>query len=204
MRTPIQLRLTLTTLAVLLLGMGIAALLAWLAVEQLFLATQSETLLVQAQLTASALKGAPLPTTPSEPYTQTSNVQPGIHTRLLGEQGAVVVNLPLTANDAPVQVPVAENAASISPTDLLQRPEIHSALQGNPATFVRRVASANNRRVLYAAAPVYSEKNNIIGIAYLATPLPPTNLPSNPRRLIACFRATSKCSSSWLTAIRSA
>ena len=100
MRTPIQLRLTLTTLAVLLLGMGLAAVLAWLTVEQLFLATQSETLLAQAQLTASALQGAPLPTTPSEPYTQTSNVQPGIHTRLLGEQGAVIVNLPLTEHDA--------------------------------------------------------------------------------------------------------
>ncbi len=179
MRIPIQLRLTLTTLAVLLLGMSIAALLAWLTVEQLFLATQGETLLVQAQLTASTLKGAPLATIPSEPYTQTSNVQPGIHTRLLGEQGAVIVNLPLTEHDAPVKVPVAENAASISPDELLQRPEIHSALQGTPATFVRRVASANNRRVLYAAAPVYSDNNNIIGIAYLATPLPPTNLPPN-------------------------
>jgi signal transduction histidine kinase len=179
MRTPIQLRLTLTTLAVLLLGMAIAAFLAWLAVEQLFLASQSETLLVQAQLTASTLRGAPLPTVPSEPYLQSSNVQPGIHTRLLGEQGAVLVNLPLSADDAPVQVPVAENAASISPDDLLHRPEIHSALQGTPATFVRRVASANNRRVLYAAAPVYAEENNIIGIVYLATPLPPANLPSN-------------------------
>lgn len=179
MRTPIQLRLTLTTLTVLLLGMVMAALLAWLAVEQLFIATQSETLLVQAQLTASALQGAPLPTGPSEPYLQTSNVQPGIHTRLLGDQGAVVVNLPLNVNDAPVQVPLAENAASISTDDLLQRPEIRSALQGTPATSIRRVASANNRRVLYAAAPVFAEEDNIIGIVYLATPLPPTNLPSN-------------------------
>jgi len=73
MRTPIQLRLFMTTLTVLLFGMGLAALLAWLAVEQLFLATQSETLLVQAQLTASALQGAPLPTVPGEPYLQTSN-----------------------------------------------------------------------------------------------------------------------------------
>jgi signal transduction histidine kinase len=179
MRTPIQLRLSMTTLAVLLLGMGIAALLAWLAVEQLFLATQSENLLVQAQLTASALQGAQLPTASGDPYLQTSNVQPGIHARLLGEQGAVVVNLPLTAADAPVQVPLAENAASISPHDLLQRPEIQTALQGTPATAVRRVASANNRRVLYAAAPVFAEGNNIIGIVYLATPLPPAILPSN-------------------------
>ena len=179
MRTPIQLRLSLTTLTVLLLGMGMSAVLTWLAVEQLFLANQSETLLAQAQLTASALQGAPLPTAPIEPYLQTSNVQPGIHTRLLGEQGAVLVSLPLTSDDVPVQVPLAENAVSISPDDLLQRPEIRSALQGTPATVVRRVASANNRRVLYAAAPFFSEENSIIGIVYLATPLPPAYLPSN-------------------------
>ena len=179
MRTPIQLRLFLTTLAVLLLGMGLAAVLSWLAVEQLFLATQRENLLAQAQLTASALQGAPLPTTPGEPYMQTYNVMPGIHTRLLGEQGAVVVNLPLAADGVPIQVPQAENAASISPDDLLQRPEIQSSLQGTPAAVVRRVPSADNRRVLYAAAPVFAEDSNIVGIVYLATPLPPTRLPSS-------------------------
>ncbi|MCJ7625473.1 MAG: ATP-binding protein [Anaerolineaceae bacterium] len=179
MRTPIQLRLFLTTLAVLLLGMVMAAVLTWLTVEQLFLATQSENLLAQAHLTASALQGGPRPTTPSEPYLQTSNVLPGIHTRLLGEQGAVIVNLPLTADDVPVQVPLAENAASISLNDLLQRSEIQSALQGTPDTAVRKVASANNRHVLYATAPVFSEDNNIIGIVYLATPLPPARLPSS-------------------------
>jgi signal transduction histidine kinase len=179
MRTPIQLRLFLTTLAVLLFGMGMAAALAWLAVEQLFLATQSENLLAQAQLTASTMAGIPLPTIPIEPYSQTSNVQPGIHTRLLGEQGAVVVNLPLAADDTPVQVPPAENVASISPDTLLQRSEIQSALQGIPDTAVRRVASADNRRVLYAAAPIFADDGNIIGIVYLATPLPPARLPSN-------------------------
>ncbi len=179
MHTPIRRRLSLTTLAVLLLGMGLAAVLAWLAVEQLFLTSQSENLLAQAQLTASALEDAPLPTTSFEPYSQTSNVLPGIHTRLLGEQGAVVVSLPITADDVPVQVPLAENAGSISPDNLLQRPEIQSALQGTPATAVRRVASANNRRVLYAAAPIFAQGTNIIGIVYLATPLPPAGLPSN-------------------------
>ena len=44
MHTPIQLRLSLTTLAVLLLGMGLAAVLSWLAVEQLYLNTQQENL----------------------------------------------------------------------------------------------------------------------------------------------------------------
>ena len=179
MRTPIQFRLSMTTLTVLLLGMGLAAALTWLAVERLFLATQRENLLAQAQLTASALGGAPLPSDPIEPYLQTSNVQPGIHTRLLGEQGAVVVNLPLTAEDVSVQVPLAENAGSVSPDNLLRRPEIQSALQGTPASAVRRVTSANNRRVLYAAAPVFAEDGSTIGIVYLATPLPPAGLPSN-------------------------
>jgi two-component system sensor histidine kinase BaeS len=177
MRTPIQLRLSLTTLAVLLLGMGLAAALGWLAVEQLYLDTQRENLLAQAELTASALQGSPLPNTPIEPYSQTSNVQPGLHTRLLGEQGAVLVNLPVITDDAPVQVPPAENVASIPTVDLLQRPEIQSALGGTPATAIRRVASAENRRVLYAAAPVYSDNGMINGLVYLATPLPPARLP---------------------------
>jgi methyl-accepting chemotaxis protein len=98
---------------------------------------------------------------------------------LLGEQGAVIVNLPVLADDTPVQVPLAENSASVSTVDLLQRPEIQSALGGTPATAVRRVASAENRRVLYAAAPVFSNDGNIDGIVYLATPLPPASLPTN-------------------------
>ena len=149
MRTSVQIRLSLTTLAVLLLGMGLAALLAWLAVEQLYLNTQKENLLAQAQLTASALQDTPLLTAPVEPYSQTSNALPGVHARLLGEQGAVVVALPMSAEDAPVQVPLAENAASVSTVDLLQRPEIQSALSGIPSqstqesllAFVRRSIS---------------------------------------------------------------
>ena len=168
-----------TTLTVLLIGMGLAAFLTWLTVEQLFLATQRENLVAQAQLTASALGGAPLPSAAAEPYLQTSNVQPGIHTRLLGEQGAVVVDLPLTAEGASVQVPLAENTGFVSPDELLGRPEIQSALQGNPTSAVRRVSSAQNRRVLYAAAPVFAEDGSAIGIVYLATPLPQAGLPSN-------------------------
>lgn len=179
MRTPIQLRLFLTTLTVLLLGMGLVAVLTWFAVEGLYLTTQRENLLAQAQLTAAAVQGYPLPITPIEPYSQTSNIEPGIHTRLLGEQGAVVVNLPLDSDGEPVQVPLAENAPSIPPDELRQRPEIQSALQGVPDTAVRRVASAGNRKVLYAAAPIYAVDATISGIVYLATPLPPASLPSN-------------------------
>jgi len=177
MRTTIQRRLSLTILAVLLTGMGLAAALVWLAVGRLYLDTQRENLLAQAQLTASALQGAPLPETPIEPYSQASNIQPGIHTRLLGEQGAVLLQLPITADNHTVQAPVAENTASVSTGELLQRPEIQSALGGTPATAVRKVPSAGNRRVLYAAAPVCAEDGEITGIVYLATPLPPASLP---------------------------
>ena len=64
MRTSLRTRLTLTTLAILLAGMGLAALLAWLAVERLYLETQRENLLAQARLTAAALQGQPLPWNP--------------------------------------------------------------------------------------------------------------------------------------------
>jgi signal transduction histidine kinase len=130
-------------------------------------------------LTASSLQGSSLPETSVEPYSQTSNVLPGIHTRLLGEQGGVLVNVPVTATDGPVQAPSAESTTTISTVDLLQRPEIKSALGGAPATAVRRVASAENRRVLYAAAPVYSYDGRVDSLVYLATPLPPASLPAN-------------------------
>jgi two-component system sensor histidine kinase BaeS len=177
MRTTIQRRLSLTILAVLLAGMGLATILVWLAVGKLYLDTQRENLLAQAQLTASALQGAPLPETPVEPYSQTSNVQPGIHTRLLGEQGAVLLRLPIAVDDLPMQAPLAENTASLSTGELLQRSEIQSALKGTPATAVRKVSSAGNRRVLYAAVPVFAEDGGIAGIVYLATPLPAASLP---------------------------
>ncbi|MFH2102640.1 MAG: ATP-binding protein [Chloroflexota bacterium] len=174
MHIPIRLRLSLDTLLVLLIGMGLAGMLAWLAVERLYLDTQRENLLVQARLTAAGLEGTSLPEDPSQPYLQTLNALPGVHTRLLGESGAVVVGLPLQPE---VAVPAAENSASVSAADLLQRLEIRSALQGTPATAVRRVASAGDRRVLYAAAPVYSAQGEVTGIVYLATPLPAGGLP---------------------------
>jgi two-component system sensor histidine kinase BaeS len=176
MSTPLRSRMTLITLTVLLLGIGLAAALSWLAVERLYLDTQRENLLAQARLTAAALEGQPLPANP-EPYNQTLNILPGVHTRLLGEQGAVVLDLPDAANSSSLPVPLAENSASVPTRSLLQRPEIDSALQGLPATAVRRVASANNRRVLYAAAPIYAIDGKISGVVYLATPLPAGGLP---------------------------
>jgi signal transduction histidine kinase len=171
----IRARLSLNYFLVLALGMTLAGALAWLAVEQLYIDTQKQNLLAQARLIATALQGSALPIAPAQPYSQTSNIAPGIHTRLLSEGGAVVVNLPLSGEFA--QVPAAEQYASVPTSELVQRPEIDSALKGTPATALRRVL--NNQRVLYAAAPVYTEAGSIAGIVYVATPLPAAGLPTN-------------------------
>jgi len=177
MSLPIRLRLSLSHLMVLLIGMGLAAGLAWLAVERLYIDTQRENLLAQALLTAAAMQGSSMPLEPAEPYLQTLNVSPGIHTRLLGDQGAVLIGLPLPPGETLVQAPLAENSGFVSPDELLQRPEIQQALAGEADTAVRRVASAGGQRVLYAASPVFAEGGEVAGIVYLATPLPATRLP---------------------------
>jgi signal transduction histidine kinase len=179
MRLSLQTRLSLSYLVVVLVGMTAIALLVWLAVEQLYITTQRENLLAQAHLTAAALDGQPLPETPAEPYAQAANVLPGIHTRLLSEQGVVVLAFPFSSDTGFLQAPPVENADFVSPEELRQRPEILQALQGEPATAVRRVAAVNNQRVLYAAAPVAGQGGGVTGIVYLAMPLPPAGLPTD-------------------------
>lgn len=170
----IRARLSLNTLIVLALGMILATALAWQAVAGLYINTQRDNLLAQAKLIATALQGQALPENP-QPYLQTSNIAPGIHTRLLTDGGAVVVGLPLA--DADVQMPLAEQNASIPTSELIQRPEIDSALKGNPATAIRKVFGS--QRVLYAAAPIYADDGQITSIVYIATSLPATGLPAN-------------------------
>ncbi len=171
----IRARLLLNYFIVLLLGMSLAGVLVWRAVSNLYISTQRENILAQAKLIAASLQDSTLPTQPIEPYSQTSNVLPGVHTRLIGESGAVLVGLPLS--DAMIQLPEAEQFASIPPSELIQRAEIESALNGTPATALRKVIG--NQRVLYAAAPVVNSKGEIAGIVYIATPLPSTGLPAN-------------------------
>ena len=118
MRTPIQVRLALNNLLILLLAMVLAGGLAWLAVEKLYLETQRENLVAQATLIATALYGAPFQTEAAQPYTQTANVLPGIHTRLLSEGGAVLVGLPLSGSEPSVPLPLAESSSPITPEDL--------------------------------------------------------------------------------------
>ncbi len=171
----IRTRLSLNYLLVLLFGMTLAGAFAWWTVERLYINTQQENLLAQARLISTALQGMPLPTGPFQPYLQTTNAAPGVHTRLLSEEGAVVVGLPLSEEFT--QMPAAEQYASIPTVDLIRRSEIASALNGTPATAIRRVLG--NQRVLYAAAPVYAENGQISGIIYIATPLPAAGLPTN-------------------------
>lgn len=177
MSTSLRSRLTINIIAVLLIGMGLATSLAWRVVEGLYINTQCENLLAQAELTAASLQDLPISEQPAEPYSQYFNTLPGLHTRLLDEQGAIAVSLPLTIDNISIQAPLAENSSFIPAKELLQRPEIQQAQQGNPATAIRRVPSTGNRRVLYAAAPVLSD-NEISGIVYLATPLPSASLPA--------------------------
>lgn len=176
---PIRIHLSLNYLAVLLAGMGLAALLAWLAVERLYLDTQRENLLAQARLTAAAMRDQPISSEATGAYSQTLNAQPGLHTRVLGDQGAVLISLPLLSGNLPLEAPPAEGQGFVPAAELLQRPEIQQALKGQPASAVRSIALAGDRRVLYAAAPIFSGDNEITGIVYLATPLPPGGLPTD-------------------------
>ena len=179
MPTPIRLRLSLSHFLVLLIGMILAGGLAWLAVEGIFLASQRDNLLAQARLTAAAIGGTAIPAYPEELYSQTTNITPGIHTRLLDEGGAVVIGVPFPAGENPVQVPPWEDPGYIPAEELIQRQEIQSALAGEADTAIRLIPSLGDRRVLYAAAPVLGEDGDVISLVYLATPLPPRGLPSN-------------------------
>ena len=107
----LRVRLFLNGLIILLLGMGLAGLLFWRAAEKLYVETQTENLLAQARLTAAALQGQPLLAAPVEPYNQVANTAPGMHTRVLGIEGAVIIGLPLAAANTTVQVPAAEKAS---------------------------------------------------------------------------------------------
>lgn len=171
----IRARLSVNYFIVLTIGMMFAAALVWLAVSDLYINTQRENLLAQARLIAVGLQDAPLPTQPIQPYSQAANVLPGVHTRLIGDSGAVIVGLPLS--DELIQLSETEQFASIPPWELVQRPEIESALKGTPATALRKVTGS--QRVLYAAAPIQNSKGQIAGIVYITTPLPSSGLPTN-------------------------
>lgn len=178
-------------LLIILLGMGLAAAVSWLAVENLYLDTQRASLLAQAQVAAAALQGAVSEGNVPPVYNQTTNMMPGLHTRVIDAQGAVVIDLAGAGSGAGVELPqMAQNAAGlVTPEELLARPEIAAALTGQAATAERRVDTANGGRVLYAAAPVFSAdpagglSGQVAQIVYLATPLPDTQWAALPEGL---------------------
>jgi len=178
-------RLALSYLAVILIGMAIVIPLAWLAVERLYLNAQRDNLLAQAELVAAALGTDSPPEASTAPYTQASNVLPGIHTRVIDPVGAVVIDL--TASEGSLEpsglsLPhLAQNASGmVTPEELVSRPEIAQARLGQPATAIRRVDVAGGQRVLYAAVPVLAGDGSVLQIVYLATPLPDTQWSALP------------------------
>ena len=177
MKTHIRTRLSFSHLIVLIIGMVLAGSLTWLAVESLYLSTQRENLLAQARLTAAGLNGSPVSSFFPEVYSQTTNITPGIHTRLLSESGAVILGVPILEEDGPVQVPPGEDPGYVPAAELVLRPEIRAALNGEAETAVRKVEALDGERVLYAAAPVRDQGGEVISLVYLAMPLPSQGLP---------------------------
>jgi signal transduction histidine kinase len=177
MKTTIRTRLSFSHLLVLIIGMVLAGSLVWVAVENLYLSTQQENLLAQARLTAAGLDGSPAWDFSPDRYSQTTNVSPGIHSRLLNESGAVILGVPALEGDQSFQIPPSEDPGYIPAEELILRPEIQSALDGTAETAVRKVTALDNERVLYAAAPVEDENGNVTNLVYLAMPLPSQGLP---------------------------
>jgi signal transduction histidine kinase len=159
--------------------MVLAGSLTWLAVENLYLSTQQENLLAQARLTAAGLDGSPAWDTAPDTYTQTTNITPGIHSRLLNESGAVILDVPVLEDGESVQVPPSEDPGFVPAEELLLRPEIQSALDGEADTAIRTVTALGDERVLYAAAPIADENGEVASLVYLAMPLPSRGLPGN-------------------------
>ncbi len=230
----IRSRLIASYLLVILLAMGIAALLAWSALDRAFLDVLRENLLAQAHRVAQTIESdeiyAPVPpdvelepgesgeamivgptlvgptvitssqVLTSSPnvssYSQVSNALPGYHTRVIDEGGVVVLGPPVpndfSAYETSVQPArewgsdwssdssIASNldispidARGQSPTlDLLDRPEIQHALNGEPDTAVRASTASPHRRILYAAYPIRSPAGDVVSVAYIASPLP--------------------------------
>ncbi len=109
----VRLVLILSYVAVVLTAMLVAALIAVASVEQLYLQNQRTNLLAQAQRVATTLIN--LPETNASPtqmsIVQTTNTLPGINTRIIDENGGVLVELP-QANVEQVANPAFDPAGS--------------------------------------------------------------------------------------------
>ncbi|MDY7076460.1 MAG: ATP-binding protein [Chloroflexota bacterium] len=194
----IRSRLIASYLLVILLAMGIAAGLAWSALDRAFLDVLRENLLAQARRVAQTVEAGDMGEfdvgMQSDPYSQASNVMPGYHTRVIDDTGVVILGPSVTdvlTTSAGVQLDLFAYDELVSnlgisrldargreaPTDdLLNRPEVQNALNGEPATEVRSYTWASHRRILYAAYPIRSsgegKGGNIVSVVYIASPLP--------------------------------
>ncbi|MFN2271574.1 MAG: ATP-binding protein [Anaerolineae bacterium] len=196
----LRFRLIVSYLLVVLLAMGIAAGLAWAALDRAFLGVLRENLLAQAQRVAQVVEagGAGDMVTAgviggefaTDWYSQSSNVLPGYHTRVVDEESVVILDLAtaeaVTQEEAPAALSRDRYGGLLTNFDiraedargqdvaipLAERPEIQSALTGEPATAVRAYSWAPDRRVLYAAYPVRSSDDSVVSVVYVASPLP--------------------------------
>ncbi|MCP4542308.1 MAG: cell wall metabolism sensor histidine kinase WalK [Chloroflexi bacterium] len=194
----IRSRLIASYLLVILLAMGIAALLAWSALDRAFLDVLRENLVAQARRVAQTVEAGDMSGfgTQPDPYSQASNVLPGYHTRVIDDEGVVILGLsatdvPITGAEFQPNLSIYEELSSNlgisrldtrsgsdirsreAPTDdLLSRSEIQSALRGEPATAVRSYSWTAQRRVLYAAYPIRLPDGSVVSVVYVASPLP--------------------------------
>jgi len=212
----IRSRLIASYLLVILLAMGIAAALAWSALDRAFLDVLRENLLAQARRVAQTVESGetggvfdlgtdsglsppaptdseiPQPQRDPAPYSQASNILPGLHTRVIDSEGVVILGPPAaddtTIYDGETQPLLGHDYEELAsnlgisswdargreePTlDLLNRSEIQRALGGEPATAVRSYSWTAQRRIMYAAYPVRSPEGQVVSIAYVASPLP--------------------------------
>lgn len=175
----IRSRLIASYLLVVLLAMGIAAGLAWAALDRAFLGMLRENLQVEACRLAEAIelvKTGELttlnnPTQQSIPgaYSPSANVQPGYHECIIDNEGTVISLGQSVDQTGTAQQQIDEGCQSPA---ILSRSEIQSVLTGEPATAVRSYDWAPDQRVLYAACPVRLENGTIGGVYYIASPVP--------------------------------
>jgi signal transduction histidine kinase len=196
----LRFRLIGSYLLVVLLAMGIAAVLAGVALDRAFLDVLRENLLAQAELVAQTIEsdGGDLDSAyvvsyavdgtqaVPEPYLQSANVIAGYHTRVIDEEGVVILSSSEGGKSASPDIDydyrpeensfafrdVQETVAPPPAISLLDRVEVQRALGGEPATAVRTYDWAPDRRVLYAAYPVRLSGGDVNSIVYIATPLP--------------------------------
>ena len=179
----IRARLIASYLLVVLLAMGIAAGLAWAALDRAFLGMLRENLQVEACRLAEAIElvksggqttlNNPVQQTIPGAYSPSANVQPGYHECIIDNEGTVISLGQSTVQTDAVQKQIDEGCQSPA---ILGRSEIQSVLSGEPATAVRTYDWAPDQRVLYAACPVRLENGNIGGVYYIASPVPRLSL----------------------------